>query len=316
MATTVRRKRGVPVVERLFNRELSFLDYDARAARSRARRSSLPLLERVFFLKVFAEMLDEFFMVRVAGLTGQAAAGVTARSPDGRTPQQTLAEARTRVIELVQRQSRLWADVLCPALAAEGIVVDGVDDLNDEERAELDERFESEIYPVLTPLAVGPGQPFPYISAALGQPRAVRRGLRTRRGALRAASRSPKVSRASCRSAVAGASSRSSRCSRTTCRASSPGWRSLERSLFRVTRDADLEVSDEADDLLEAVELELRRAPFRRGDAPRGGEPRCRARCASSSSRAGRRRRARLSASTGCSTSPTSSQLTSSIAPT
>src|SRR5579863_8102367 len=150
-------------MERQLNRELSFLDYDARLL-DLAHDEDLPLLERVFFLKVFAEMLDEFFMVRVAGLIGQATAGVTKRSPDGRTPKQTLEEARARVTELYKRQSSLWADDLRPALAAEGIVVAKVDDLTEDEHAALDERFEREIYPVLTPLAVGPGQPFPYIS--------------------------------------------------------------------------------------------------------------------------------------------------------
>src|SRR5215468_3239185 len=133
MATPVRpRKRSGAAVERLINRELSFLDYDARLL-DLTSDTNMPLLERVFFLKVFAEMLDEFFMVRVAGLVGQATAGVSARSPDGRTPRQTLADARSRVLELYAQQARLWADELCPALAAEGIVVTSVDGLNNEE---------------------------------------------------------------------------------------------------------------------------------------------------------------------------------------
>jgi len=261
MATAARsRKRSGAAVERLINRELSFLDYDARLLEL-ASDETVPLLERVFFLKVFAEMLDEFFMVRVAGLMGQTAAGLSARSADGRTPRQTLAEARVRVLELYGMQARLWADELCPALAAEGIVVTSVDDLNDDERSELDERFDREIYPVLTPLAVGPGQPFPYISPlsvslALfvddpdtgeerfarvkvpeGLPRFLPLGRRGRFVPLEQvlAHYLPRLF---------------------------PGMDVREWSLFRVTRDADLEVSDEADDLLEAVELELRRARF------------------------------------------------------
>src|SRR5579864_197394 len=104
MATARTRKRAAPAAERLINRDLSFLDYDARLIEL-ARDETLPLLERVFFLKVSAEMLDEFFMVRVAGLIGQAAAGIVTRSPDGRTPRQTLAEARSSVLELYKRQS-------------------------------------------------------------------------------------------------------------------------------------------------------------------------------------------------------------------
>ncbi len=164
MATVRIRKRNGAAAERLINRELSFLDYDARLLEL-ARDETLPLLERVFFLKVSAEMLDEFFMVRVAGLTGQTEAGVSRRSPDGRTPQQTLDDARERVLEVYGSQAELWREELCPALAEEQIVVSSVEELEPKELAELDDRFEREIFPVLTPLAVGPGQPFPYISA-------------------------------------------------------------------------------------------------------------------------------------------------------
>ena len=165
MAAARTRKRATPAGERLINRELSFLDYDARLL-ALARDETQPLLERVFFLKVSADMLDEFFMVRIAGLTGQAAAGVSrrlARRPDA------AADARRRqraaCSSCTAAQMELWDEQLCPALAAEGIVVSSVDELEPAERAELDDRFEREIFPVLTPLAVGPGQPFPYISA-------------------------------------------------------------------------------------------------------------------------------------------------------
>src|SRR3954464_15317048 len=154
MVATVRsRKRAAPAGERLINRDLSFLEYDARLLEL-AQDETQPLLERVFFLKVSAEMLDEFFMIRVAGLTGQAAAGVSRRLPDGRTPQQTLDEARVRVIELYSSQAELWRGELCPAVAEERIVVSLVEHLEPEELAELDDRFEREIFPVLTPLAV------------------------------------------------------------------------------------------------------------------------------------------------------------------
>ena len=163
MAATIGRKRGAAATERLTNRELSFLEYDARLLHL-AHDEDLPLLERVFFLKVFSEMLDEFFMVRVAGLIGQAAAGVTKRGT-----RRTGAEADARRVACARRRAVQAAGDRMgqgsrPALAAQGIVVAGVDDLNVEEHALLDERFEREIYPVLTPLAVGPGQPFPYIS--------------------------------------------------------------------------------------------------------------------------------------------------------
>ncbi|HZC75494.1 MAG TPA: hypothetical protein VE220_05930, partial [Gaiellaceae bacterium] len=260
MATVRARKRAAAAPERLINRELSFLDYDARLIEL-VRDETLPLLERVFFLKVSAEMLDEFFMVRVAGLTGQAAAGVSTRLPDGRTPQQTLDDARRQLLDLYSRQARAWKEELCPALAAEGIVVSEVEDLDPEERAELDARFQSEIFPVLTPLAVGPGQPFPYISAL-----SISLGLFVadpETGEERFAR--VKVPEGLPRFFPVGRGGRFVPLERVLSHYLSdlfPGMDILERSVFRVTRDGDLEVSDEADDLLEAVELELRRARF------------------------------------------------------
>jgi polyphosphate kinase len=260
VATTRTRKRTIPPGERLINRELSFLEYDARLLEL-AHDQTQPLLERVFFLKVSAEMLDEFFMVRVATLTGQAASGVSRRLPDGRTPRQTLDEAHVRVIELYRSQMELWAEQLRPALAAEGIVVSSVDDLLPEERAELDDRFQREIFPVLTPLAVGPGQPFPYISAL-----SISLGLFVadpETGEERFAR--VKVPEGLPRFFPVGNRGRFVPLERVLSHYLPelfPGMEILERALFRVTRDGDLEVADEADDLLEAVELQLRRARF------------------------------------------------------
>ena len=261
MATTARsRKRTNAAAERLMNRELSFLDYDARLI-DLARDERLPLLERVFFLKVSAEMLDEFFMVRVAALTGQTEAGVSRRLPDGRTPQQTLDDARERVLELYAVQGELWRDDLCPALAEERIVVTSVEELEPDERAELDDRFEREVFPVLTPLAVGPGQPFPYISAL-----SISLGLFVsdpETGEARFAR--VKVPEGLPRLFPLGRRGRFIPLERVLSHYLPelfPGMEILERSLFRVTRDGDLEVADEADDLLEAVEFQLRRARF------------------------------------------------------
>jgi len=261
VATTARnRKRSAAAAERLMSRELSFLDYDARLI-DLARDETLPLLERVFFLKVSAEMLDEFFMVRIAALTGQTEAGVSRRLPDGRTPQQTLDDARERVLELYAVQAELWRDELCPALAEERIVVSSVEDLEPDERAELDDRFEREIFPVLTPLAVGPGQPFPYISAL-----SISLGLFVAdpdTGEERFAR--VKVPEGLPRFFPLGRRGRFVPLERLLSHYLPelfPGMEILERSLFRVTRDGDLEVADEADDLLEAVEFQLRRARF------------------------------------------------------
>jgi polyphosphate kinase len=260
VATVRARKRVAAAAERLINRELSFIDYAGRLL-ALARDETTPLLERLFFLKVSAEMLDEFFMIRIAGLTGQAAAGVSRRLPDGRTPQQTLDEARELVVDLYRSQDNLWSGELCPALAEEKIVISDVDELDPEERTELDGRFQREIFPVLTPLAVGPGQPFPYISAL-----SISLGLFVAdpdTGEARFAR--VKVPEGLPRFFPVGGRGRFVPLERVLAHYLPdlfPGMEILERSVFRVTRDGDLEVSDEADDLLEAVELELRRARF------------------------------------------------------
>jgi len=260
MAAVRAKKRPLPAGDRLINRELSFLDYDARVL-AVATDESLPLLERVRFCAIFSSMLDEFFMTRIAGLTGQAAAGVAVRSPDGRTPQQTIADSRARVLELFGEQSRVWSEELCPALAAEGIFVSGVEDLDPAEHTQLEHLYAEEIYPVLTPLAVGPGQPFPYISALSVSLAVFVRDPQS--GEERFAR--VKVPEGLPRFVSVGDSSRFVPLEQVLMHflpSLFPGMDILERSVFRVTRDADLEVSDEADDLLEAVELELRRRRF------------------------------------------------------
>ncbi len=159
MATKVRSQE----LEPLLNRELSMLDFHGRVL-ALAADKSMPLLERVRFCAIFSTILDEFFQVRVAGLLGQAESGLAMLSPDGLTPQQALARIRERVLELTARQSRMWKRELRPELASAGIELGGIEDCDERELVKLERRFQREIYPVLTPLAVGPGQPFPYIS--------------------------------------------------------------------------------------------------------------------------------------------------------
>ena len=260
MAAVRAKKRTAAPADRLINRELSFLDYDARVL-ALARDPDLPLLERIRFCSIFSHMLDEFFMIRIAGLRGQAAAGVMVRSDDGRTPLQTLADARARVLELQAAQSEMWSEELCPALAAEGIVVSRVEDLSDFERAELQRRYDRDIYPVLTPLAVGPGQPFPYIS---GLSISLAVFVRDPESGEERFAR-VKVPEGLPRYFAVGDQTRFVPLEQVLSHflpSLFPGMDVLERSVFRVTRDADFEVSDEADDLLEAVELELRRRRF------------------------------------------------------
>jgi polyphosphate kinase len=260
MAAVRPKKRTAAAADRLINRELSFLDYDARVL-ALAQDSDLPLLERVKFCSIFSHMLDEFFMTRIAGLSGQAAAGITVRSPDGRTPQQALREARERVLELQADQAKVWSSELCPALASEGIAIARVEDLSESEQSELERRYERDIYPVLTPLAVGPGQPFPYISGlSISLAVFVRDPENGEERFARV-----KVPEGLPRFLSLGEGDRLVPLEQVLSHflpSLFPGMDVLERSVFRVTRDADFEVSDEADDLLEAVELELRRRRF------------------------------------------------------
>lgn len=145
------------------NRELSWLDFNARVLHE-ALRESTPLLERLKFLGIFSTNLDEFYMVRVGGLRRSAASGTAHLSPDGMTPQEQLELIDRRVRELVAQQQHCLYEQLLPALARHGVRLLTIADLSAAERESIDAFFESQVYPVLTPLAVDPGHPFPYIS--------------------------------------------------------------------------------------------------------------------------------------------------------
>ncbi|HZB35258.1 MAG TPA: polyphosphate kinase 1 [Gaiellaceae bacterium] len=251
--------------DRLLNRELSWLDFNSRVLEL-AEDRSVPLLERVKFCAIFSANLDEFFMVRVAGLLGQVASGVSVRSGDGRTPTEALVEIRRRVMELSARQAKLWRRELLPLLADQDIDVGNVGDLRPRELAELTERFEHELFPILTPLAVGPGQPFPYISGL-----SLSLGLFVRDPET-AEQRFARVKVPELLPRFLPIGDRGLYLPLEDVIAHFLPWLFPEMEIsecaaFRVTRDADFEVSDEADDLLEAVELELRRRRF--GDAVR-----------------------------------------------
>jgi polyphosphate kinase len=261
MAVRTRTEPG----ERLLNRELSLLDFHARVLEL-AGGNSVPLLERVKFCAIFSSNLDEFFQVRVAGLLGQAESGLSVRSPDGLTPHQALARIRARVLELTTLQSRLWKRELRTALAAEGIVIGGIEDCDDAEVAQLERHYQREIYPVLTPLAVGPGQPFPYISGLslslavfvadpeTGEERFAR--VKIPEGLPRFLEIGGRGLYVPLEQVIAHFLP-----------SLFPGATIVERAVFRVTRDADFEVSDDAHDLLEAVESQLRKRRF--GDVVR-----------------------------------------------
>jgi len=147
--------------ERFINRELSWLDFNHRVLEE-AENPRHPLLERVRFLSISASNLDEFYSVRVAGLIGQAKAGVTQHSPDGRTPAQQLAEIAIRGGALVADQQRIWTELLGQMREA-GIVLCEAGSLSDDDRVWLDAWFMERVFPVLTPLAIDPAHPFPFI---------------------------------------------------------------------------------------------------------------------------------------------------------
>ncbi|HEX3865202.1 MAG TPA: polyphosphate kinase 1, partial [Gemmatimonadaceae bacterium] len=144
------------------NRELSWLAFNARVLHE-ALDSRVPLLERVKFLSIFSANLDEFYMVRIAGLRRQVAAGVVLTPPDGLTPQEQLDAIDAEVARLSALQRRCLTELL-DELGTHGVRLLAVGDLTPSEWGAIDERFESQIFPVLTPLAVDPGHPFPYIS--------------------------------------------------------------------------------------------------------------------------------------------------------
>jgi polyphosphate kinase len=263
----VARAVTAPATEeaRLLNRELSWLDYNARVL-ARAEDPSLPALERSRSCAYFSSNLDEFFQVRVAGLMGQEESGLLVRSPDGRTPQQTLAAIREKALELTAEQAKLWKRDLRPALEEAGIIVGDVDDATKKELEELEDRFETDVFPILTPLAVGPGQPFPYIS-----PLSLSLGIFVR-DAETGDERFARVKVPELLPRFLSIGDRGlfiplERVIRHYLPRLFNGMEIVECCTFRVTRDADFEVSDEADDLLEAVEDELRRRRF--GDVVR-----------------------------------------------
>src|SRR6185436_13830131 len=146
-----------------FNRELSWLDFNDRVLQL-AEDDSVKLLERLKFCAIYSSNLDEFFMVRVAGMQEYVDGGIDRPREDGRSPAETIAAIGETVREQTRRQTEVLERVLRPALAEHGIRIQTCADVDTRHREELGERFRRQIFPVLTPLAVGLGRPFPYIS--------------------------------------------------------------------------------------------------------------------------------------------------------
>ncbi|TYP85987.1 polyphosphate kinase [Blastococcus xanthinilyticus] len=250
--------------DRFLNRELSWLDFNARVLEL-AEDDSAPLLERVKFLAIFASNLDEFFMVRIAGLKRRQSTGLTVRSPDGLTIREQLELVTARTQELVQRHSDVFNKDVLPRLEECGIRIVHWEDLADDAARRLRDYFRDQVFPVLTPLAVDPAHPFPYISGLslnlavsvrdpeTGAPRFAR---------LKVPNNVPRFV------AVNTGDDTATFLPLEDLIAAHlgqlfPGLEVLDHHFFRVTRNADVEVEEDRDeDLLQALERELARRRF------------------------------------------------------
>jgi polyphosphate kinase len=249
---------ALPEAPRYLNRELSRLDFDERVL-AMAQDAQLPLLERVRFLAIFSQNLDDFFQVRVAGLKEQVLAAVAVASPDGMSPLEQLRSIRTRVEGLVERQVGLFNREIVPALAEAGITLVRSDEVSKRELSQLHSVFRQQIFPVLTPLAVDPGHPFPYIShLSLNLAVMVRDPQRHQQRFARV-----KVPPVLPRFIPLVEGQRYVPLEDVIAihlQALFPGMEIVAHHPFRVTRDGDLDdVDSDAEDLLAAIQTELRR---------------------------------------------------------
>ncbi|MEZ0366734.1 RNA degradosome polyphosphate kinase [Mycobacterium sp. pUA109] len=265
-ATAISADDALPE-DRYLNRELSWLDFNARVL-ALAADTSLPLLERANFLAIFASNLDEFYMVRVAGLKRRDEMGLSVRSADGLTPREQLRRIGEQTQQIATRHARVFLDSVRPALAEEGVHIVTWADLDDAERKQLSEYFHDQVFPVLTPLAVDPAHPFPFVSGlSLNLAVTVKRPedggqhfarvkvpdnvdrfveLRPREGDDAVARFLPMEELIAAFLPVL-----------------FQGLEIVEHHVFRITRNADFEVEEDRDeDLLQALERELARRRF------------------------------------------------------
>ena len=269
---------------RYSNREMSWLAFNERVL-ALAEDHRQPLLERMKFLAIFASNLDEFYMVRVAGLKRRADMGLQMSSTDGLTPREVLAKLGDRTATLVDRHARCFLEDVGPKLAAEGIHIRRWDALDAEEKQRLGEYFRSKIFPVLTPLAVDPAHPFPYISGlSLNLAVLVRdasEGGPERFARVKVPNNVPRFVVVS-QSAAEAEFLPLEDLIAAHLEMLFPGMEVVEHHLFRVTRNADFEVEEDRDeDLLQALERELMRRRFgpavrlevERRHRRRGGRP-------------------------------------------
>ncbi|MBD0292986.1 MAG: RNA degradosome polyphosphate kinase [Jiangellaceae bacterium] len=245
---------------RYLDRELAWLAFNTKVLEL-AEDSDVPLLERARFLAIFSSNLDEFFMVRVAGLKRRIAAGVAVRAVSGLLPREVHEGTLSRTRDLMARQAACFHDDVLPALVKEGVEIVRWDDLDDEEQARLRQLFSTRIFPVLTPLAVDPAHPFPYISGLSLNLAVVVRNPRTATEHFARVKVPPNFARfyplagerfVPLEDVIAAHLSQLF-----------PGMEVLQHHTFRVTRNEDVEVEeDDAENLLTAMERELMRRRF------------------------------------------------------
>ncbi|MEQ9110843.1 MAG: RNA degradosome polyphosphate kinase [Rhodospirillaceae bacterium] len=243
--------------DRFINRELSWLSFNTRVLEE-AQNKNHPLLERVRFLSISASNLDEFYMVRVAGLKGQVRAGITQRSADGLTPDEQLTRINAAVREVLKRQDECW-ESLQADLDKEDIHVVTSNELNETDKTWLRGRFMDHIFPVLTPLAIDPAHPFPFIPnlglslilqlvridngeamrALVPMPSQVNRLIRLRGRRMRFITLEDAIMLFVDRLF--------------------PGYKVIQSGVFRVIRDSEMEIDEEAQDLVQSFETALKR---------------------------------------------------------
>jgi polyphosphate kinase len=271
-ATTAAAIEDALPEDRYLNRELSWLDFNARVL-ALAEDTSLALLERAKFLAIFASNLDEFYMVRVAGLKRRDEMGLSVRSADGLTPREQLRRIGEKTQQIASRHARVFLDSIRPALAEEGIHIVTWADLDQAERGELSTYFNEQVFPVLTPLAVDPAHPFPFVSG-LSLNLAVTVKSPEEGGQHFARVKVPDnvdrfVELGGLERTDESASKREFRFLPMEELIAAflptlfPGLEIVEHHAFRITRNADFEVDEDRDeDLLQALERELARRRF------------------------------------------------------
>ena len=250
---------------RYLDRELSWLAFNQRVLEL-AEDPSLPILERANFLAIFASNLDEFFMVRVAGLKRRIVTGLAVPTNVGRSPQEVLADISSVAHTLQLRHAAAWSDLVRPALAEAGVEVVAWKDLTDAERAHLYEYFQGQVFPVLMPLAVDPAHPFPYISG-LSLNLAIRiRNAKTGRQEFARLKVPPMLPRVVALPRTEGGAQRYLPLEELIAQNLGdlfPGMEILEHHAFRLTRNEDVVIEeDETENLIQALEAELMRRRF------------------------------------------------------